>query len=440
MVKLTEKQNQAVKLLSKNKLSLLTGGGGTGKTTLLAEWLKQTPDILTKCFAPTGKASQRMMEAFDDCGVSMGASTIHSGLIPKTVGGDVGWTFEHDADNQLLEDRFLIDESSMIGTMEMSWLLSAIPPGSQVVLIGDDYQLSPVGKGKPFRDMITSKVFPHAHLTEVHRYAGRIAHVCQQIRERGKIVSGDIIDLDVNAGTYGPENYMHFERRSPYLQLQTMDKLLMKLKEQGHDPIRDIQVIITRNTAGGLARTDVNMRLQSLLNPLGQSLPDCPFRVGDKVICKKNGKRYCYHYDGRDYSRARYRTYIANGEDGIVCGIDYRDVFVVFGKSTVKFSKSSWDKEVVLGYALTGHSTQGSGWPIAIYLVDDCMLNDNNFIYTAFSRSKQKFFSIGNLALLNKQIQRSNLDKRKTLLTEMFTGERKCPKKRNSSSDLTPSS
>jgi len=406
--------------LGNSRFSLLTGGGGTGKTTLLAEWIKRTPDIHTACYAPTGKARQRMVEAFDDCGVSMSASTIHSGLKPRF--GNGGWNFQHHSENHLLEDRFLIDESSMIGTQEMSWLLGAIAPGCQVVLIGDDYQLSPVGKGKPFRDMIDSKAFSHSHLDEVHRYAGRIAHVCKQIRLGKPIVPGDKIDLDVDAGEHGPENYMHFERRSPYLMLQTMDKLLLKLKDQGLDPISDVQVVVTRNIAGEIDRESVNRRLQDLLNPVGHQVEGCPFRTGDKVVCKKNESRYCFMFDGRDYTRMHFKQYVANGEDGIVVQAGSDNVYVQFGEVCIQFKKSGWEKEIVLGYALTGHATQGSGWPVVVYLVDDCILNDRNFIYTVFSRSKFKFFSIGSLPLLNKQIQQSNLSKRKTFLTELLTG------------------
>jgi exodeoxyribonuclease V alpha subunit len=182
----------------------------------------------------------------------------------------------------------------MVANAECSWLLSAIKPGTQVVFIGDDHQLPPVGKGKPFSDMIKSGVFPHAHLTEVHRYAGRIAHVCEAIRNRKKIVPSPALDLSLEAGEFGPENYRHIECPNSLEILQAMDELCGRMRDRGYDPVKDMQVIVTRNDKGGINRLKVNARLQQLLNPDGAQFSGCPFRIGDKVICKRNGNRDTY--------------------------------------------------------------------------------------------------------------------------------------------------
>jgi exodeoxyribonuclease V alpha subunit len=421
---LTESQEKAVTLIQNSRFSLLTGGGGTGKTTLLAEYIKRTPGVPTFCFAPTGKAAQRMMEAFSECGVDLRAKTIHSGLIPTRVGYDgLGWQFEYNSDNYLPADRVFVDETSMLAGAETSWLFAAIRPGCQVVMIGDDYQLSPVGKGKPLKDMIESKAFPHAHLTEVHRYAGRIAHVCKSVRLGKKIEPSPKLDLEPDASQDGPENYRHLERfRGPQI-LETMDLMLKRMEDRGFDPIKDVQVIVTRNKAGDLNRNTVNHRLQELLNPNGHRIPKCLFRVGDKVICKKNKHRVTWHtLDGIRMEKDHGQTYVANGEDGIVVHLEEKAIFVHHAGGVVKYTKPGWEKEVVLGYALTCHSTQGSGWPVAIYLVDDCTLNDRNLVYTGFSRPKKILLSIGQLGVLNRQILKSKLDDRKTFLSELYTG------------------
>ena len=422
MVQLTESQSEAVRLLDRSNFALLTGGGGTGKTTLLAEWIKETPDMLTRCYAPTGKAAQRMGEAFAESGVDLSARTIHAGLIPTRTGYDGrGWAFEFNEDNTLPCDRVLIDECSMLGVNEMSWILKAIEPGTKVVLIGDPAQLPPVSKGCPFRDMIESKVFPNSHLTEVHRYAGRIAHVCKQIREGKTIKPSTKLDLDVDAGEFGPENYLHLERRTSYDVLHVMDVLCDRVKKYGIDPVKDMQVVVTRNESGGLSRKVVNPRLQELLNPDGGRYSKCEFRIGDKVICKKNNFRDEFYLGGPRPEKTGTVTYIANGEDGIVRFIEDKAIYVQHASGMVRYASGGWGREVVMGYALTTHACQGSGWPCVVYLVDDSILNDRNLVYTGLSRPKKMLFSVGRLSLLNQQVRKSQLDQRKTFLTEMLT-------------------
>ncbi len=424
MVQLTKSQLKAVDSLEQSNLCLFTGGGGTGKTTTLAEWLKDTPEKVTMCLAPTGKAARRMKEAFHDSGVSMDAKTIHSGLMPERSGRDGnGWSFAYNSNNKIPCDRIIVDEFSMVGSLECGWLFSAIKPGTQLVCVGDPFQLPPVGKGCPFRDMASSGQFTHVNLTEVHRYAGRIAQVCKGIREAKSIVPSPKLNLDVNAGEFGPENYRHIERNNPPAILRTLDEVLGRVEGYGFDPKRDVQVIVTRNEAGGLSRDAVNARLQNLLNPKGRGFKDCPFRVGDKAICKKNNLRGTYSFIGEDLQRDEGMCYVANGEDGIVVEVKEKQVFVRFPDGIVSFPKFSWGKEVTLGYALTTHSSQGSGFPVTIYLVDDCRINDRTLVYTALSRAKNISFSIGQLGVLNRQIRVNQLVSRKTFLKEMLCGE-----------------
>ena len=419
MIQLTESQGKARTVVSQSSFSLLTGGGGTGKTTLLAEWLRQTPDIPTGCFAPTGKAAQRMEEAFLECGVSLGAKTIHSGLIPTQSGyNGRGWKFQFNRENPLPCSRVLIDEFSMVGSMECSWLLSAIGPNTQVVAIGDVGQLPPVGKGRPFKDMIDSGVFPNAHLTEVHRYAGRIAHVCKSVRDGQTIQPSPKLDLDPDASEFGPENYRHIERRTSIQMLETIDLLCEKVKDRGFSPMKDMQVIVTRNDAGGICRKIVNPRLQQLLNPNGGRWSKCPFRIGDKVVCKRNAYREEYIQIGNKPEKTSGKLYTANGEDGIVHSIDDRAIFVQFRDGMVRFGSGGYEREVVMGYALTTHSVQGSGYPIAAYMIDDCRLNDRQLVYTGLSRAKKIMFTVGRMATLQGQLLSSNLQKRKTFLKE----------------------
>lgn len=408
-----------MRILEESNVSLFTGGGGTGKTTTLAEWLKQDQDQVTYCFAPTGKAARRMEEAFVEAGVPLRAQTIHSGLIPARIGHDGnGWSFVYNEKDPLPADRVIVDETSMLDASIFHSLLKAIRPGTKLILVGDTEQLPPVGKGRPFLDMINSKAFPHANLTEVHRYAGRIAHVCKAIREGRTFKPSETLDMDPEAGEYGPENYRHIERRRSSDVLRTLDAVIEKVRDRGFDPWREMQVLVTRNTQGELSRVSVNERLQNLLNPGAMTIKNCPFRLGDKVVCKKNGQRAECEFDGVKYTSNGMKSYVSNGEDGVIVELEEKYAVVDFGGSYLKFSRGVFGTEIVLGYAITCHSSQGSGWPVVINLIDDCRISDKNLVYTAMSRPKKMLFTIGRLETIYKQIRSSNLSTRKTFLKE----------------------
>lgn len=421
----SSEQEAAIRLLENNKLSLLTGGPGRGKTFTLAHWVKQTSDIETWCFAPTGKAAQQMMLAFAKSGIHLSAKTIHSGLIPTRTGYDGrGWEFNYNADNPLPCQRVIVDENSMIDVPTFSWLLDAISYDTKVVLVGDPDQLPPVGKGKPFIDLINSGLVPHAHLTEIHRFAGRIAHVCDQVNRGEKITTSPKLDLDVNASEIGPENLRHFEKRNPAQSLDTLDKLVEKMKDRGYSPISDIQVLVARNTEGALNRVAVNTRMQKLVNPDGYTIKDCPYRVGDRVMCLKNGLYKCFELvdwgTRGDVVNLNRPTYIANGETGVVTHIDSKAIYVNFGNAMVEFTKAGWTSMVTLAYAITTHKSQGATIPVVIYMIDDTRLVDRSLVYTALSRSKEICLTVGMISTLNKQIKNVKVDKRKTFMQEIL--------------------
>jgi exodeoxyribonuclease V alpha subunit len=420
-ITLSESQNEAVDVLRNNRLCLFTGPPGSGKTTTLSHWMKDVDISGTRCFAPTGKAAQRMMESFGEAGVSLPATTIHCGLIPNQSGYDgSGWGFYYNESRRLPYKRIVVDESSMADNAVMSWLLQSVADGCQVILIGDPDQLPPVSKGKPFMDMIESGVVPHAKLTEIHRFAGRIAHVCQRINAGKTFTPSPKIDLDINAGEFGPENIRHVERPNGSMSLSALDAVCLKIAERGFDPIRDMQVIVSRNDQGPVNRELVNLRLQSLLNPDGFRVDNCPFRVGDNIMCLRNGMRKIQTLEFGGPMDTKSLTYVANGESGEVEYVNESTICCRFGSDLVSFRKSSWNREVCLAYAITAHKSQGGGWPVVVYLIDETRLNDRSLIYTAISRSKTLCITIGRMSTLTGQIKRVKVRERKTFLKEMI--------------------
>jgi len=422
-IDLNEGQAAAIDVMERNKMCVFTGPPGSGKTTTLAQWLSTQNLSKTMCMAPTGRAAQRMMESFSEAGVKLGARTIHASLVPDRNGHDGnGWSFKYNRDEKLQANRIIIDETSMCDNSLMASVLEAIPPGAQVILVGDPDQLPPVGKGRPFLDMINSGSIPHAKLTEIHRFAGRIAHVCQKINRGQSFETSPSVDMGVKAGPHGPENLRHLERKNGIESFKTMKTLVQKIQDRGFDPIHDMQVIVTLNDTGIVPRSSANRILQELLNPNGKRISDCPFRVGDKVMCLKNGTRKTENAEGWGDLPAEdgSATYVANGESGLVEFVDKKAIWVRFSGQRIRFTRAMWNSQVTLAYAITVHKSQGGGWPVVIFLIDDATISDRSLTYTAISRSKKLCFTIGRMDLINKHIREIKVKGRKTFLKEML--------------------
>lgn len=421
-IELTEEQSKAAEMLGAGRISLLTGGPGTGKTTTLAQYAKTLKPMDTVYCAPTGRAAQRMGEALEEAGLKgVKARTIHSLLIPARNGHDKkGWTFEYNKYNRLPWRTVVVDEVSMLDN-SLAWsLLQSLRHDAKIIMIGDPDQLPPVSAGAFLRDLITSKQVPHAHLTHVHRFAGRIAHACKAIKADERWAPSPVLNLNPNAGEFGPENFRHIERATPEESLNALQRALPLIKEKGFDLHRDVQVVCCRNEKGGVNRMDLNNRLQGLLNPTGERIEGVPYRVGDKIMCLSNGTRKTYDKHGFAESQA----YIANGEIGICTAVAKKHVSVIFdGSKIIQFAAGQWESECTLAYAITTHKAQGGGWPVNIYMIDDAHNVDRSLVYTALSRAKKLEVTIGKLQTLYRQCGKVAIEYRKTFLSEFIQHE-----------------
>lgn len=419
-VTLTEEQQAAAELLKQSRICLLTGGPGTGKTTTLAYVAKSFNLARTVFCAPTGRAAQRITEAMNESGItgiSGVASTIHTLLKPCRNGHDKkGWGFYYNRLIRLPVQTIIGDEWSMVDNQTFLALLEAVPDYGKLILIGDPDQLPPVGVGAGLRDMISSGVIPHAKLTQVHRYAGRIAHVCQAINRGDKWMPSPALNDAPDAGPFGPENLRHVEHRNPEDSVKAMKEIIDALvNRRKFDPLNDVQVLCSRNDQGGMSRKTLNVQLQEMLNPKGTSVEGAPYRVGDKVMCLQNGIRESWSASGEE---AFGQVYVANGEQGVVRAVSKKDVLVKFGNSHIKFTRNNWESQLTLAYAITVHKAQGGGWPAVLYMVDEARHVDRSLIYTAISRAKKLCFTIGRKYTLDQQCQRVSMDQRKTFLAE----------------------
>lgn len=397
-------------------IGLFSGGPGCGKTHTVARLIKAVLDqnhhADIRMMAPTGKAGQRMTEMADEIGLNLRGTTIHTGLVPQRNGHDgAGWGFYHNEVNPLNAQFIVLDEAPMIDSGLMRHLLSAVKQGTKLLIVGDPGQLAPVGKGRPYADMIEAGL-PHGHLTELHRFAGRIARVCKQICAGEHWTPSPKIDLD---SAEFPENMRHIECNQSK-QIEQLKDLVSRVKDRGFDPWSDLQILVATNDL----REKLNSILQTMLNPNGDQIAGNNFRIGDKVICLRN------QWVDQDWEEKRKpvdnpQHYIANGEIGVVSKIDKLFVAIDVGGKILRFNKSGWS-DVSLAYAITTWKAQGSQWPVVITVAEDSrgadMICDRSFWNTAISRGAKMSLTMGRRAAIDRQCARAGLVARKTLLVE----------------------
>lgn len=448
-------------------VGLFCGGPGTGKSHTLAYLLREVIAEFGRdavaAVAPTGKAAVRMSQALKAAGVDLPTSTIHSLLIKCgaiSVGGK-GDGFEGNGDRPgRVEAQFVIvDEASMIDANLMAVLLSAMSSGTHVLFIGDPYQLPPVGHGSPLRDLIAFGGVPYGELVQVRRTAGQIVHACLRVKNGESYETTEAIDLDA----VPPLNLKHLETRNEAGSVEVLEHVLRNMT--GFHPVWQTQVIVARNKGGAITRTELNGRLQTLLNQDGHTSPPNPFRVADKVICLKNCwqtavRLYCdadfasdsMRWDAKNYetvyattegfhgaevsSNTPREVYTANGEIGRVIAVGPKLTIAIFseGEFAVRIPMGAGKDETDgddaedtgrgcnfdLAYAVTCHKLQGSEAPCVVVMVDPQGggVAGREWWYTAISRAAKACLTVGQQAAIDKQRARVSTAVRKTFLVE----------------------
>jgi len=435
-------QEQSSRAMS-SPLGILAGTPGTGKTFTVAGIVHQilrrygAADIA--CAAPTGKAAVRMTETMQQqYGLPVVASTIHQLLEVGRNGHDgQGWGFMRNAREPLDQLFVFADEMSMADTELAASLLEAIPRGGHLLLIGDPYQLPPVGTGAPLRDLIASGRIGYGELNEIRRNAGLIVEGCQRIKDWQPFQAPT--ELDLEAG----KNWKHFAAHSVDSQVRTLTQLLMQVPPNVNR-VWDVQVIVAVNESGPLARKPLNEHLQKLLNPQHPLKEKQRFTRRDKVICTSNCwlPRIDYFQDmplelfhKKEDREPDEVMFVANGELAHVAALDEK-VAVLKLQSSSQFVLCSLQNDDAgecagnkfdLGYAITCHKSQGSQAKVIIALIDDS--NGANWVtcrewwYTACSRAERVLFTVGDWSVLWKQAKRVTLQKRKTFLREILTAD-----------------
>lgn len=389
-----EQQKNAIKTALFNNVMVLTGGPGTGKTTvtkgIITAFRLRNKRIL--CAAPTGKAADRMSEATD-----MEASTIHRllGYVPERG-------YRYNEDNQLEGDILILDESSMINILLLNSLLKAVPIDMKVIFIGDVDQLPCIGPGNVLLDMIKSEIIPVVKLDKIFRQAAssKIITTAHDINKGILPKINNTKDSDLFFITRENEEQMLSE---------IVDLVKNRLPNAYGIKPTDIQVL-TPMKKGVLGTMNLNAVLQEQLNPKGEEVKYGPttFRVNDKVMQIKN-----------DYDKE-----VFNGDSGFIESIDKenRTVFVVFKKQSIYYDFSELD-ELMLSYAVTVHKSQGSEYPAVVMPITmgHYIMLKRNLLYTGITRAKNMCVLMGQKNALYMGINTIDVTKRNTYLKEFLT-------------------
>lgn len=406
-IQLSESQKYAVKASLQNGVSVITGGPGTGKTTIINSIMKifEHSGFSTAIAAPTGRAAKRITETS-----GYEASTIHRLLEYYYSEGEDTMRFGKNSENPLKYDAIIIDEASMIDILLMNGLLNAIKPGTRLIVVGDADQLPSVGAGNVLRDMIQSEVIYSVKLTEIFRQGKESLIVVNA----HKINKGEYPDCNGK-----DKDFFLLRKKSEKEMLETLKALCVKrLPEyyQDCDAIRDMQVL-TPVRRGLLGSINLNKELQRVLNPASDDFAekhfgDRIFREHDKVMQIKNN----YQLQWKRMEDFTEGQGVFNGDVGFIQSIDkeFNEITVVYDDNRyVKYDFSQLD-EIELAYAVTVHKSQGSEFPIVIMPVSwfPPMLATRNLLYTAVTRGKRAVILVGSEHKMQAMVDNNRITER----------------------------
>jgi exodeoxyribonuclease V alpha subunit len=398
---LSESQKDAVRLALTNKMVVITGGPGVGKTTLVNSILLivRAKQVNVTLCAPTGRAAKRLSES-----TGLEAKTIHRLLEfdPKSFG------FKRSKDNPLETDLVVMDESSMVDVTLMNKLLAAIPSSAALMIVGDVDQLPSVGPGSVLADIIDSGAVPTVRLIEIFRQAAssRIIVNAHRINKGEMPLKGESGELT---------DFYFIPAETPE---EIHAKLLQVVTERipkrfGMHPVKDVQVLTPMNR-GGLGSHSLNAELQKALNPNGEPKVTrfgTTFSPGDKVIQTVN------NYDKE----------VFNGDIGQIDSIDTVEgvIRVEYDGRIVEYEFGELD-EVSLAYATSIHKSQGSEYPAVVIplAMQHYTLLERNLIYTAVTRGKKLVTIIGQPKALAMAVKNRKSNKRLTNLAARISGMR----------------
>lgn len=396
-IQLAQKQKEAIKACLHHGVLVLTGGPGTGKTTVIKGILSilKAQGLKIRLAAPTGRAAKRLRET-----TGQKALTIHRLLEANNLAQDdnLQLGFSKDIDDQLDADVIILDEVSMVDIVLMHHFLNAVPDGCRIILVGDTDQLPAVGPGSVLKDIIRSQKIPAIRLDEIFRQA----QTSMIIQNAHIINAGRLPDIRKQYS-----DFVFYELNDDTSITQKILDLCTKdLPHEGFDVLKDVQILspMHRFLCGV---ENLNLMLQEQLNPKKNQnelkYSSQTFRVGDKVM----------------HIRNNYQKNVFNGDIGFIQDINNEKLTVDYFDHIVTYEKNELN-ELTLAYASSVHKSQGSEYKVVIIPLSTShyIMLQRNLLYTAITRAKQKVIIIGSKKALMTAIQSNRTQKRYTLLAE----------------------
>ena len=391
-IEYNDTQKEAIDNAGKYRISILTGGPGTGKTTTLRGMIKAMKARREKVLlaAPTGRAAKRMTEQ-----TGKESKTIHRLLEYKPFEKGRGH-FERNAKNPLEGDVLIIDEASMIDIQLMASLVDAIPDDMRLVIVGDIDQLPSVGCGNVLRDMIESGSIPVTRLEFIYR----------KEQDSGIAINAHHVNNgELPEDGYADYEYIHEKTDADFLPVLT-EKLNDLHQIYGYDLMKDIQ-ILTPVHDGPLGTENLNLMLQNELNADGKeyTIGRHKYRVGDKVMQTKND----------------YDLEVFNGDIGYIREIDKpnKTVYINFSGELKAYDFSDMSN-VTLAYAVTIHKSQGSEYKCVIMFLSNWMMMQRNLLYTGITRAKSRLLLMSQHKYLMRAVANAESKKRATQLKKLI--------------------
>jgi exodeoxyribonuclease V alpha subunit len=398
---LNEDQQRGIMACLTNKVTVITGGPGTGKTTLIKKLLGILEDnhIRYKLAAPTGRAAKRIIE-----GTGRHALTLH-----RLLEFDVStMSFTHNETNALALDFLIVDEASMIDIFLANALLKAVPFNAHLVLIGDVDQLPSVGAGNFLHDLIASQQVATV----------RLAHIFRQAQDSLIIINAH----RVNAGEFpttqsesGKRDFFFIKENDPLKVQDHLANIFTTTLKRFGIPVHEAMVLVPMHR-GIVGTQKINQDLQALINTNGGpslSHTGTVYKIGDRVMQLKN-----------NYDKA-----IFNGDIGTIAEINAEDrsLVISFDDRLVPYESDELD-EITLSYAISIHKSQGSEYQAAIIPIftQHFTLLQRNLIYTALTRAKKLCILLGQTKALAMALRNTKGSERKTFLKEFLTTDLQC--------------
>ena len=413
---LSEKQKEAIRAINDNNVTIITGGPGTGKTTIIKsiiEIYKQKKYKIVLC-APTGRAAKRMTETTGE-----EASTLHRLLEIGKV--DEESLFKKDNEYQgapIDADIIIVDEVSMVDMFVMSYLVDCIYQGTKLILVGDSDQLPSVGPGSVLNDLIASGKIATVHLDKIFRQAAKSKIIvnAHRVNSGQNFVSKEDEEEDSNQDFF----FIRENNQEKVLE-QVLSLCNGRLKKFGdYDFFESIQVL-TPTKKGLLGTKEMNKALQQELNPSREGENEknsmgAIFRIGDRVMQIKNN--YDMYWEKRIDDSIETGNGVFNGETGTITNINEQEksVRVKFDDEKVCWYQFNELEQIEHSYCITIHKAQGSEFDVVIMIVPQAapMLLTRNLLYTGLTRAKKLLIVIGNDRVVDYMIKNVDSKKRNT--------------------------